>query len=293
MNVFAFSDFFQKQKRSFENQRKNVPLNIIENTPLAERIRQSTHNRFKIGSIPIRCRFFLLKIQAKTSVSFFLQFSNLFPLWYVWNHSISPQKLKKPSKCTPNFFKKFSEDFLFLQFSQSWFFSRKMLNYFISPEFYLKRKNIMSGLLRSSINFFFLKKILGWNGTSPSGKAAVFGTDIRRFESFRPSSRRLLFFRFFSRKKISFLRVLFFEKFLPSLFFSMEKRSKSYEKIHNFFFLEFTTLLFGEKFIEKFLFFFLFFWKYFNRSNHTSRKKRPAKNWNTFFCKKKNCSWVF
>ena len=32
------------------------------------------------------------------------------------------------------------------------------------------------------------------NGASPSGKAAVFGTAIRRFESFRPSFIKIYFF---------------------------------------------------------------------------------------------------
>lgn len=47
---------FQEDHSSLKKEySKNLLKNFQIKTPLAERIRQSTHNRFQIGSTPIRC----------------------------------------------------------------------------------------------------------------------------------------------------------------------------------------------------------------------------------------------
>ena len=58
----------------------------------------------------------------------------------------------------------------------------------ISPDFAFFKKidHVRTFKKQHTISFFRVNSWVNF-GTSPSGKAAVFGTDIRRFESFRPS----------------------------------------------------------------------------------------------------------
>ena len=79
-------------------------------------------------------------------------------------------------------------------------YSKKLIFFFqngileISPDFAFWEKidHVRTFWKQHTISFFRVNSWVNF-GTSPSGKAAVFGTDTRRFESFRPSSIKISF----------------------------------------------------------------------------------------------------
>jgi hypothetical protein len=71
----------------------DMPLSFRK-TPLAERIRQSTHNRFEIGSIPIRCTLIFRTAKMRSSLSGLRHLNRNFQI----QKSIKDKNFKKKKK---------------------------------------------------------------------------------------------------------------------------------------------------------------------------------------------------